>query len=249
MPSVKSLGLLLALALGCATAAPRKAGARSPSAGKGLPAAPAPETVYVQVTQPRESPRPPPEAREPFREPETRRSGATGSGGFKDYGKAYGLYTGFYAAELLGSNPYANFFCDLYPPSQAFFFEFTSGVGLVQSEFSRLKIGGQYFKNDYLVTFEALAAYSLSRQARGEGRNSGLFPYLTAGLAAVYQGGVPNIGAVLGFGNRMALPWGRKSSLWALNYGARDHIYSQKLQSTPTLTQNFILVLGVQKYY
>ena len=83
----------------------------------------------------------------------------------------------------------------------------------------------------------------------GGGRGAGLFPYFVSGITAVYQGGVPNVGGVIGFGNRMSLPYGPKNGRWALNYGLRDHIYSQKLRNEPSLTQNFVILIGTQKYF
>jgi hypothetical protein len=187
---------------------------------------------------------------ESSRESDSRRTEAAfATGPARDFSQAAGLYVGFYAAEVLGSNPYANAFWDLYPQGQAFFFEFTAGIGTVQSSFSESVVGGDVFPHSFMITSEALGGYSLSGLTRGDGRSGGLYPYFLAGIAAVYQGGIPNIGGVLGFGNRMALPFGPRNSPYALNYGLRDHIYSQKIRTEPSLTQNFVLLIGVQKYF
>jgi hypothetical protein len=171
------------------------------------------------------------------------------TGPTREYAQAYGVYAGFYAAEVLGSNPFGTLYWDLYPKGEAYFFEFTAGGGTVQSSFSRSIVGADEFEHNWLLAFEALGGYAYTGLSRGEGRNGGLFPYFVAGITAVYQGGVPNVGGVLGFGNRMSLPFGPKSGLWALNYGLRDHIYSQKLRNEPSLTQNFVLLIGVQRYF
>jgi hypothetical protein len=231
----------LAANLAWAAGAPaKKAGAKGRTASK----APA-ETVYV-VQQPA-----PVQmaavAPEPARE--TRRPERTFSGPARDYAQAYGVFAGFYNAEVLGSNPFGTLYWDLYPKGQAYFFEFTAGGGTVQSGFSRSVVGADEFEHNWLLCLEALGGMTYSGLARGDGRGAGLFPYFTAGITAIYQGGVPNVGGVIGFGNRMAMPFMAKNGPWALNYGVRDHIYSQKLRNEPSLTQNFVLLVGAQKYF
>ncbi|MDQ3000773.1 MAG: hypothetical protein M3Y08_05885 [Fibrobacterota bacterium] len=243
--------LLLILTLASAAwSAPRRGGTGKTSpVDRPVPKA-AVETVYVQVAPARPSPSQDSRlANESSRESDARRKAAQFSTGpTRNYSQAYGLYLGTYTAELLGTNPYANFFWDLYPDGQAFFFEFTLGGGTVQSGFSESIIGQRFDKN-YLVTFEALGGYSLSGLTKGNGRGGGLFPYFVAGITAVYQGGVPNFGGALGFGNRTNLPFGPKNSRYALNYGIRDHIYSPNFGSHRSLTQNPVLLVGVQKYF
>lgn len=235
---------LLAAALGTtAYAAPRKASKPAPS----VRSAPA-ETVYVQVTPPRHASAAP-MAVEPEAPPVPRRPERVLTGAARDFGQAYGAYAGFYAAEVLGSNPFGTVYWDLYPDGQAYFFEFTAGGGTVQSGFSRSVVGADEFEHNWLVAVEALGGYTYSGLARGEGRGGGLYPYFVAGIAAIYQGGVPNVGGVIGFGNRMSLPFGPRTGRWALNYGVRDHVYSQKLRNEPSLTQNFVLLVGAQKYF
>ncbi len=212
---------------------------------------PAPETVFVRE-QPPQSPAPlflnSSSARDQDHE-DRRTRVAFSNGPTRDYGTSYGLFGGFYNAEVLGSNPYANFFWNIYPGQESYFFEFTSGVGTVQSSFSKSVVGGGVFPHSFMITTEALGGYTYSGLAHGAGRAGGLFPYFNAGITAIYQGGVPNIGGVLGWGNRMNLPFGPTNGRWALNIAFRDHIYSQKIRSTPSITQNFILLIGVQKYY
>jgi hypothetical protein len=190
-------------------------------------------------------------AQEPSpRESEPRRAETAFSAGpSRNYAQAFGLNIGYYAAEVLGTNPYTNLFWDLYPEGQAFFFQFTSGIGTVQSDFAESIIGGTQTPHSFMIAGEALGGYSLSGLSRGDGRSGGLFPYFVAGITAVWQGGIPNIGAVFGFGNRMNVPFMSKNGRYALNYGVHDHIYSQKLKTNPSLTQNFVLLAGVQKYF
>lgn len=83
-----------------------------------------------------------------------------------------------------------------------------------------------------------------------------MFPYFLAGVTAFWQGGlpilqnsVPNIGAVIGFGNRMRIPFIATGREWAFNYVVRDNIYAQKIQTISSLTQNFALLIGVQRYW
>ncbi len=261
------LGLCLAA---WSWSAPHKAAGKSSATGSRAPA----ETVYVPVTpspafassskDSREtrttesSPRDASARESSVHESDSHRTDAVFAlGPTRDYASAFGLYAGFYSAEVLGNNPYGNFYYDLYPAGQPYFFEFTTGLATVQSSFSHDVIGGEGFKRNVMITFEGLAGFTLSGLAHGNGRAGGLFPYFVAGITYVDQGGVPfilpdgvpNFGGVAGFGNRMALPFGPKDGRWAINYGLRDHIYSQKLRTTPGLTQNFVLLIGVQKYY
>jgi len=246
----------LGLALAAAWGAPRKAVTRISPTERAPVHAPA-ETVYVQPSAPAPLFSNAPAANRDADDRRTKAafSAAANPGPIRDFPQAYGLSVGFYNAELLGSNPYANFFWDLYPGEQPYFFELTGGVGTLQSSFSRSVVGSDFFSHNLLLTTEALGGYSLSGLAHGTGRAGGLYPYFVAGIALIYQGGlpfqggVPNIGGVFGFGNRMNLPFGPKDGRWALNYGLRDHVYSQKLRPDPSLTQNLIVLIGVQKYY
>lgn len=243
------IALVAALCAAAAQAAPRKPSAARPSAAK-----PAPETVYVAQPAPpvRES-----RAAEPVaREPDRRTEAAFSSGPLRDYPQAFGMYGGFYVAEVLGTNPYATAFWEIYPKATPYFFQLDVGIGTVQTGFSKEMIGGDIFENNMMLSFDALGGYSLSGLASGVGRGGGLFPYFIAGVTAFWQGGLPiiqestpNIGGVIGFGNRMRLPAKWIGRDWAFNYVVRDNIYSQKIRTTPSLTQNFALLVGVQKYF
>ncbi len=168
----------------------------------------------------------------------------------KSYSNSYGLFLGIYNAEVLGANPYASFLWDYFPARAAFFFEGTAGIGRLQSSFSESVHKADIFDNNLLVTLEALAGYSMSWDGySGEMYSGGHFPYFIGGITALYQGGSSNIGGVLGFGQRTKLPGLGKKDCWALNYGLRDHIYSQKITTKPYITQNFIFLIGVQYYY
>ncbi len=174
----------------------------------------------------------------------------------RNFNSSVGGNIGFYSAEVLGNNPFANLFYDLYPSAeQPYFFEFTGGLGTAQSSLSKSQIGGQDFRNNIMLALEALVGYTYTDLSHALGRAGGLYPYFDGGMVVLYQGGVPgmggvpNIGGVLGFGNRMNLPFGLKNHQWALNYEIRDHIYSQKFTTESSFTQNFILLVGVQKYY
>ena len=249
MPSAEAFLLAALLALpGSASAAPRKAAAPKAPAAK-------PETVYVA------SPTPAPPAKEtragePARASEPRRPEGSPGSPLRDYAQAFGGHAGFYVAEVLGSNPYGAAFWESYPGGQPYFFQIDCGVGTVQSGFSRDVVGGDIFEHNLLLSLDVLGGYSLSGLAAGAGRGGGLFPYFLAGVTAFWQGGlpilqksVPNIGGVIGFGNRMRVPFFDLGKDWAFNYVVRDNIYSQKIRSTPSLTQNFALLIGFQKYW
>jgi hypothetical protein len=237
--------LILACAASAAQAAPP---ARKASAAKPAARAPA-ETVFVAVAPPA-APAKENRGSESSRDTDARRTeSAFATGPTRNYAQAFGANVGFYAAEVLGTNPYMNLNWDLYPEGQAFFFQFTSGIGSVQSDFAESIIGGTQTPHSFMIAGEALGGYTLSGLLRGDGRSGGLFPYFVGGITAVWQGGIPNIGAVLGFGNRMSVPFFGKNTRYALNYGVRDHIYSQKLKTDPSVTQNFALLVGVQKYF
>ncbi len=235
-----------------AFASPRKGSA----SGKSAPAdrgsrAPA-ETVFVPVTpaSPQMAARETRSYEPSSRDTDPRRAEPSVSvGPIRDYEQAFGLNVGYYAAEVLGTNPYTDGYWDLYPSGQAYFFEFTAGIGTVQSSFAKSIIGGTQTPHSFMIAGEALGGYSLSGLTHGEGRSGGLFPYFVGGITAVWQGGIPNIGAVLGFGNRMNVPFMAKNGRYALNYGVHDPIYSQKLKIDPSITQNFVLLVGVQKYF
>ncbi|MEO7776552.1 MAG: hypothetical protein ABIY63_03410 [Fibrobacteria bacterium] len=244
-------GLSMAALALLATASISWSAPRKSPAARTQPAARAPaETVYVAVTPPAAPAQENRASEASAREADNRRKETPQvAGQLRPYAQAFGLYIGYYAAEVLGSSPYANAFWDLYPSGQPYFFQFTSGIGASQSSISESLVGGSYTPHNFMVTFEALGGYTVSGLSRGEGRSGGLFPYFVAGITAVWQGGIPNIGGVGGFGNRLNLPFGPKNSPYILNYAVHDHVYSQKFNSDPSLTQNFALLLGVQKYF
>lgn len=236
----------LLLCVGAAHAATRRAPAPKPSAAK-------PETVYVASPTPlaREM-----RAPEPARPVEPRRTEAAFNSPLRDYSQSVGGYTGFYVAEVLGTNPYGVVFLEYYPIGLPFFYQFECGAGTVQSGFSKEVVGGDIFSHNFLISLDALGGYSLTGMTSGNGRGGGLFPYFLAGVTAFWQGGlpilqnsVPNIGGVIGFGNRMRIPFIATGREWAFNYVVRDNIYAQKIRTTPSLTQNFALLIGVQRYW
>jgi len=244
------LGLILCV--GAAHAAARRAPAPKPSAAR-------PETVYVaSPTLPAREAREM-RAPEPARPAETRRTEAAFNSPLRDYSQAIGGYGGLYVAEVLGTTPYGVVYLEYYPVGLPFFYQFECGAGTVQSGFSKSMFGGTAgnFDHNFQLSLDALGGYSLTGQTSGAGRGGGLFPYFVAGITAFWQGGlpilqnsVPNIGGVIGFGNRMRIPFipaaGRE---WAFNYVVRDNIYAQKLTNTPSLTQSFALLIGVQRYW
>lgn len=213
-----------------------------------------PETVYVAAPTP--SPEREMRTPEPVREPAPRRTETAFTSPLRDYSQSFGGYAGFYVADVLGTNPYGMAFMEYYPAGVPFFFQFDCGAGTVQSGFSKAIIGADSFDHNFQLSLDALGGYSLTGMTSGSGRGGGLFPYFLAGITAFWQGGlpivqksVPNIGGVIGFGNRTRVPFFTAGRDWALNYVVRDNIYSQKLQTTPSMTQNFALLIGIQRYW
>jgi hypothetical protein len=243
--------LALTLCAAAAQAASRKGPAPKPGVAK-------PETVYVAAPTP--SPRqerPPEPVRETVRDPEPRRAETAPGSPLRNYAQAFGGYGGYYIAELLGNNPYGSLFWEFYPSEQTFFFQCDVGIGPVQSGFSHDVLRGSFnFDHNLLFALDAMGGYSFSGMPAGAGRGGGLFPYFLAGISAFWQGGfpvfqksTPNVGGVVGFGNRMRIPYFGLGKQWAVNYVVRDYIYSQKLAGVPSITQSFALLIGVQKYW
>jgi len=249
--------ILLTTALLASFAATRKNSANGKLAADKNPTRAPVETVFVATP----APAPPPTRSTPtpvpaeVEEKRTRTGSATSLGPTRDFDQSFGLNLGFYNAEILGNNPFADLSWNFFPAEMPFFFEFNAGVGTLQSDFSNSVVGGGLFPHNLLLSTEALGGYTLSGMSHGSGRAGGLFPYFVGGITFIYQGGlpfqggVPNIGGVIGFGNRTNLPFGPKRGNWAFNYGLHDQIYSQKIRSTPSITQSFIFFIGVQKYY
>ena len=182
----RSLGLAaLAALLGVAPvhAATKKKSATAASS-------PAPrETVYVHETP-------------PVSESEVEKSK------LRPYGSAYGISAAIYAADVLGSSPYGYFSYDFYPlPATNFFMEANGGAGFAQSSFSYKVIGAREFDPNLLIDLELLAGFNLQAPKNTPGSPGGLYPYLVAGVTGIYQGSVPNVGLVLGFGQRVPVPW------------------------------------------
>jgi hypothetical protein len=213
------------------------------------------ETVYVAaVTRPEPKPEPREEPKPLPIRPEAR-SRPSNDGPLplnRDGVLAYGFAGGVYAAEVLGATAIGQVTCEWYPLAAPLFFQFTGGGGLVQSDFSqkRLTAGALSFENDWLVAFEALGGYAFDLSGHaGSAVARGLYPYFLGGMTALWQGGVPNFGGVVGFGHRFPVPFVTHNDKWALSLNVKEHVYSQKLSNTPSLTQNFVVTWGLQKYF
>ncbi len=243
----RPLALALLLGLGqAAFAAPAKKAARPAVSPKAVER----ETVFIAMPTPPPAPReevkvaPPREDVKPRKAPEgpipMNRKGIV----------AYGLALGANSAEMLGTTPIFLATCDLYPIPGPMFFQFTAGGGWVQSDFSKKMIGGSAFENNWLLALETLGGYTIDLSGRhGRDVSRGLFPYFLTGMTLVLQGGVPNFGGVVGFGHRFPVPFLTRNDNWTLVVQAKDQIYSQKIRTTPSLTQNFVVTLGVQTYF
>ncbi len=162
---------------------------------------------------------------------------------------AYGAQVGLYAAEVLGSNPFGSVYYDRYIAEANYFFQLGAGAGTVQSSYSRSLFRAAVFENNLLISVEALVGYAPeSPWYKAKGRAVSLIPHFTGGVVGIYQGTVPNVGLVAGFGNRMPLPFFTKNRGLALVYSLQDHIYSQKIGSRPALTHNLVVRIGVHMY-
>ncbi len=183
---------------------------------------------------------------------------STSSSSLRPYDHTIGLHAALYAAEVLGSNPYIYGTYDLYPlPLYPLFVELTLGIGFAQSDFSTDVIGARRYNRNMLIATEVLGGFNLGTPKETKGISGGLYPHLLIGVAGLYQGGIPvihqgseaNVAIVFGFGQRIAFPWEKKMGVWAVAYGVRDQIYTQKIEGNPSLTQNLIVHLGLLRYY
>jgi hypothetical protein len=171
--------------------------------------------------------------------------------GLRAFEKAYGIQAGVYAAEVLGSNPFALITTEWYVFEKSpYFFNISLGAGTAQSSFSKSVVGADVLDPNFLGAMEVLLGRALAGDdAKKTGSAGGLFPYLLGGMTALYQGEAANVGAVLGLGNRFAMPFVKEKGQWALTFCIKDHIYSQKIRTTPSFTQNLVLTLGAQRYF
>ena len=216
------LGFFLALGPAPVQAAKKKPGSPAPAAAQVVR-----ETVYVRESAP---------------------SGTGERDRLRPHRSAYGISASLYAADLLGTSPFGYLSYDFYPlPSTPFFMEVTAGAGFAQSDFST-RVVGREFDPNLLAAVEVLAGFNIGAPS-APGASGGLYPYWLAGVAGLYQGSSANVGVVLGFGHRVGLPWIKRGRRWALIYGVRDHVYSQKIDGNPSLTQNPIVHFGILRYY
>jgi hypothetical protein len=238
------VGVLL-LGMASAYSAPVKKSARKP-----VVAPVERETVYVAAPTPKPEPVAPkpalPMRSESSSSKEDHRPIPLQREGTFSYGGALGLYQ----AEVLGANPFAQGYVDWFPLDAQVFFQFTGGIGTVQSGFSEEVVGADVFDHSWMLAFEALGAYGfdLSKRA-GKGASRGLYPYFLAGITAIWQGGVPNFGGVVGYGHRLPVPFMTRNERWALALMVKEHIYSQKIRTEPSISQNVVLTLGLQRFF
>jgi hypothetical protein len=242
----------LSLALVFAWSAPAIAQSTAPTKKRAAPKAKPVEreTVYVALP-PKPEPKPVPREEPkplPLREEAKKRSAPLPleRNGLTAYGGAVGLYH----AEVLGANFFGQAYAEWFPLAAPLFFQFTGGIGTVQSSVSEEVLGSAAFDHSWMLAFEALGGYTFDFAGRSGSRVAGgIYPYAVAGITAISQGGVPNFGGVLGIGQRLPMPFMTRDDRMAMNLMIKEHIYSQKFRTEPSLTQNIVVTLGVQRYF
>ncbi len=163
---------------------------------------------------------------------------------------SYGLLGGTYSADMLGSsNPYGYGFVDWSPEPLKYYLELGIGVGRLQSPFSKSIYNASIFENNLLINLDGLIGLPIWGYIPKGAIGVESLPFLLIGVSALYQGTVPNLGGVIGFGNRIPLPYFEKSQKLKLHYSIRDQLYAQRISSVkPALSHNISLLIGIQFY-
>ncbi len=159
------------------------------------------------------------------------------------------ISTGIYSSDILGSTPFLAISHGWVLPTMGLRTEAGVGLGFAQSGYSRKVYNAVLLEHDYLITGEALIVLPM----RGflDARAPGLaIPRFVFGMVVMNQGGMPNLGAALGFSHRTPVPFMARSNAWVLQWSVRDHIVVQRLAYERTgMAHNLSILVGIQRFY
>ena len=152
------------------------------------------------------------------------------------------LSTGIYSASGFGSNLFGALRYNRYLSQGRHFVEASLGISSMESDVLKSVANASLFENQRLLVFEFVYGYDPKMWTS--------FPYLTAGVANLNQGGQSKFAVVLGLGNRLHFNTIFGSPNIGLRYDLRDHIVSQSFNSKKSfIAHNLVFSLNLEFFY
>lgn len=154
----------------------------------------------------------------------------------------FSLSTGIYAAEGFGSNMLGALRYNHYLKQGRHFFEASFGLSSMSSDVLRSVANASLFAHERLLIYEFVYGYDPKMWTS--------FPYLTAGVAGLNQGGQSKFAVVLGVGNRIYFDTIFGSPNIGLRYDLRDHIVSQSFNEKKSfIAHNLVFTINLEFFY
>ena len=157
---------------------------------------------------------------------------------------AFGVELGLNGAEVLGTSPSVALSYAWNLMNIPYFTQISLFAAPLQSDFSKSVLSSSVYEYPFVVSLDAQAAWRFAPWP-GVTLPPVCGPFLSFGLSALWQGGEPNFGAMLGFGLKTPA-LGLDKERWYLQLQARDQIAAQRVTAlNSSLSQNLQLALGL----
>lgn len=159
-----------------------------------------------------------------------------------NYKNGFTISTGIYSASGFGTNPYAAFRYNRYLSKGRHFVEASFGISSIDSDVLRTVANVRLFENTRLLIYEFVYGYDPKMWTS--------FPYLTAGVAGINQGGQSKFAFVAGIGNRLYFDTIFGSRKIGLRYDLRDHILKQRFNDKKSFfAHNLVFTINLEFFY
>lgn len=152
------------------------------------------------------------------------------------------LSAGAYSAAGISTNPFFGLRFNRYLEKGTHFFEFSYGFSSIESKVLNAVTAGQLFENNNFSAIELVYGYDPKMWTS--------FPYFTAGVANISQGGQSKLAGVLGIGNRILIDSIFGSKNFGFRYDIRDHILTQRFNNEKAfMAHNFVLTVNLEYFF
>jgi len=158
------------------------------------------------------------------------------------YNNGFTISTGMYSASGFGTNPYAAFRYNHYLSRGRHFVEASFGISSMDSDVLRTVANARLFENTRLLVYQFVYGYDPKMWTS--------FPYLTAGVAGINQGGQSKFAFVAGIGNRLYFDTIFGSRKIGLRYDLRDQMLSQRFNDKKSfIAHNLVFTINLEFFY
>ncbi|NOG45594.1 MAG: hypothetical protein HND50_10195 [Calditrichaeota bacterium] len=158
------------------------------------------------------------------------------------YNNGFTISSGIYSASGFGTNPYVGFRYNHYLNQGKHFVEASFGVSSMESDVLKTVANARLFESNRLLVYQFVYGYDPKMWTS--------FPYLTAGVAGINQGGQSKFALVAGMGNRLYFDTIFGSKKIGLRYDLRDQILKQRFNDKKSFfAHNLVFTLNLEFFY